>query len=226
MLSVLVGHHSERHHRVAIARSHAAMDQSVAEGNKAEYYRKKAEAAANNNAIYTEDDNAVEKLQQKIAELEKSQKTMVEANKIIRSKKLSQEQKIEELQSKAGVSLETAKNLFIPNCYGHIGFESFQLTNNGATLRTAKQRLERIKSLKSQENKEYIVNGIRVVENYADDRFQIFFAYKPDKEIRVRLHNAVYRYSSNNQSWQCRIKRYYIERGKEILESLTAPQTE
>ena len=40
------------------------MGQSVKASEKADYYERKAEAAENNNAIYLDDDNAVEKLEQ------------------------------------------------------------------------------------------------------------------------------------------------------------------
>ena len=42
------------------------MGQSVKASEKADYYERKAEAAENNNAIYLDDDNAVEKLEQKL----------------------------------------------------------------------------------------------------------------------------------------------------------------
>jgi hypothetical protein len=51
---VLVGHHSEGRHRRDIERIHAAMDRSVEESKKAEYYTDKASAALNNTAISSE----------------------------------------------------------------------------------------------------------------------------------------------------------------------------
>ena len=48
---ILVGHHSEKRHRRDLDKSWNAMGKSVQESEKAEYYRKKAEAAENNNAI-------------------------------------------------------------------------------------------------------------------------------------------------------------------------------
>ena len=45
------------------------MGQSVKASEKADYYERKAEAAENNNAIYLDDDNAVEKLEQKLLKL-------------------------------------------------------------------------------------------------------------------------------------------------------------
>lgn len=64
---ILAGHHSERRHRAALECSRNALGQSVKEQEKAEYYRRKAEAAANNNAIYTEDEDSIERLEDKIA---------------------------------------------------------------------------------------------------------------------------------------------------------------
>ena len=60
---ILVGHHSEKRHRRDLDKSWNAMGKSVQESEKAEYYRKKAEAAENNNAIYTEDEDSVERLE-------------------------------------------------------------------------------------------------------------------------------------------------------------------
>ena len=58
---ILVGHHSERGHRRLLDRSWNKMGESVKLGEKADYYRQKAEAAANNDAIYTGDDDAEER---------------------------------------------------------------------------------------------------------------------------------------------------------------------
>ena len=59
---ILVGHHSEKRHRRDLDKSWNALGKSVQESEKAEYYRQKAEAAENNNAIYTEDEDSVERL--------------------------------------------------------------------------------------------------------------------------------------------------------------------
>lgn len=64
---ILVGHHSEKAHRRALERSHGAMMRSVHESEKAAYYRQKAEAVENNDNIYLGDDDAIERLEEKIA---------------------------------------------------------------------------------------------------------------------------------------------------------------
>lgn len=93
---ILVGHHSEKAHRRALERSHGAMRRSVHESEKAAYYRQKAEAVENNDNIYLGDDDAIERLEDKIAELTEKQERMKATNKIVRSKKRD-EDKIAEL---------------------------------------------------------------------------------------------------------------------------------
>lgn len=216
---ILVGHHSEKRHRRDLDKSWNAMAKSVQESDKAEYYRKKAEAAENNNAIYTEDEDSVERLEEKIARLEKLQQTMKDRNKIVKSKKITDESKIAKL-IESGMKESAARDLLIPDFCNRIGYADCTLTNNNAVIRNAKKRLERVKWLKSQEEKEYEVNGFRVVENPQENRFQIFFRDKPAKEIRQKLHHAGYRGSYENKCWQCYMKRWNIEAGKQILMSL------
>lgn len=216
---ILVGHHSEGRHRRALDRSWNALGESVRESDKADYYRRKAEAAENNNAIYTEDDDAEERLVEKIANLEKLQQAMKDRNKVVKSKKLTDTEKVAKLVE-MGVDEKEAHALLEGDFCGHVGYPAYALTNNNATIRNAQKRLESVRSLKSMERKEYEVNGIRVVENPEENRFQIFFGYKPSEEIRKKLKNNGYRWSPQNDCWQCYLKRYSINAGKRILESL------
>lgn len=69
---ILVGHHSERRHRRAIERIDRAMAASVDNSRKAEEMASRAAniEAANAQAIYTDDEDADERLSEKIATLE------------------------------------------------------------------------------------------------------------------------------------------------------------
>jgi hypothetical protein len=68
----LVGHHSERHARRDVERIHNGMRKAVDEQKKAEHHEEKAEglAAQLAHTIFSDDENAVEALRAKIAELE------------------------------------------------------------------------------------------------------------------------------------------------------------
>ncbi|MFR8090407.1 MAG: hypothetical protein ACLU6R_05190 [Alistipes onderdonkii] len=132
---------------------------------------------------------------------------------------LSDDEKVARLV-KLGMEEQDARALLVPDFCGRVGYPAYKLANNNATLRTAKKRLESVRQLKSQERKEYDVNGVRVVENPQENRFQIFFSEKPADDIRRKLRHAGYRYSYENGCWQCYMKQWNIESGKAILRSL------
>lgn len=213
---ILVGHYSEGAHRRLLDRSWNTLGKSVKLGEKAEYYEQKAEAAENNNSIYLGDDDAVDRLQEKVESLEKAQNMMKAANKIIRSKKIKDIAKVEQLQE-LGFSEEKAVKLIEPDCYGGYGFPSYTLTNNSARIRDAKQRLERAKQLKETATKEYVINDVRIVENSEENRLQLFFTGIPSEEIRNQLKHNAFRWSRFNSCWQSYLSRWQIERAKSIL---------
>lgn len=128
---ILVGHHSERRHRNAIARMDRAMGAAVENGQKAREMAGRADtiraqAAA---AIYTDDDDAAERLTEKIAKLEAKREQMKAANAEYR---------------KAHKDALKAMTAF--GCSQALPFPSYALTNLGATIRTAKGRLADIES--------------------------------------------------------------------------------
>ena len=64
---ILVGHHSEKHHRRDLDKIDRNMRKSVDAGKKADYYEQRAETARSNSAISSDDPDAVEKLEAKLA---------------------------------------------------------------------------------------------------------------------------------------------------------------
>lgn len=214
-----VGRHSEKQHRRAIERSWNLMDKSVEATHKAEYYRRKAEAAARNTAIYAEDEDAEERLETKIAELERLQEKMKAANKVIRNVKLLTEQKISAL-IELGFSESDAKKTLLPNCFGHIGFAEYTLKNNNARIRDAKARLERIKVLRNTAPKEYTIGEVRVIENTTENRLQLFFDGIPSEKVRTELKRHGFRWSRYNECWQAYLNRFQIDRAKTIIEGI------
>lgn len=125
---VLIGHHSESTHRRILDRSWNTLGKAVKLSEKAEYFEQKAKAAESNDSIYLGDDDAVERLEEKLTTLEKKQETMKATNKILRSKKLSEIEKHDKLKE-LGYSGNGITQLFIPDCFGEIGFPSYIITN-------------------------------------------------------------------------------------------------
>lgn len=204
-------------HRKTLDKSWEAMGKSVKLSEKAEYYERKAEAAENNDAIYLEDENAVEKLTAKIDELEKKQEFMKAVNKIVRSKKFTDMQKVEQIKA-LGVSEERAVEVVnVPDWSGTFGFARFSLTNNSANIRRYKERLEQAKKLQETETKDYEINGVKVCENTEENRLQLFFNGKPSDEMRQELKHNAFRWSPYNGCWQSYLNRWQIDRAKRLL---------
>lgn len=213
---ILVGHHSERAHRSLLSRSWNALGKSVKLGEKAEYFEQKAKAAEANDSIYLGDDDAVERLEEKLAGLEKNQELMKETNKIVRSKKLAEIEKRDKL-IELGCSEEGIRKIFTPDYFGEIGYPRYALTNNGANIRRVKEQLEKAKQMKSTESKEYTVGSVRIVENYPENRLQLFFPGKPDDIVRTQLKHNGFRWSPSNGCWQSYLKRHQIQAAKDII---------
>lgn len=85
---ILVGHHSEKSHRRDLDRIHNMHGQSIEAGKKADHYRGKIATIDSNNAISSDDPEAIQKVAKKIGELEQLQKFMKEVNKCVRKKDL------------------------------------------------------------------------------------------------------------------------------------------
>jgi hypothetical protein len=153
------------------------------------------------NTIRKEDSDAVEKLKEKIDKLEKTQERMKTANAICRKFKTDEDRKAELV--KAGFSEGLAEKIITPNCYNGIGFMPFELTNNNATIRTAKQRLAQIEKMKNQKTQEVTAeNGIRLEDNPAENRIRIFYPGKPSPETISELKRHAYRWTPSLGCWQ------------------------
>jgi hypothetical protein len=151
--------------------------------------------------ISSDNPNAVELLKDKIAKLEKNQEMMKAANKIIRNSKLDQTEKINQLVE-IGFTEECSKKLFIPDCFGGIGFEGFTLTNNNANINRLKKRLAGLEKKANEETAEKESNGVKIVDNVEYNRLQIFFPGKPSDEIRTYLKSSGFHWSPHYGCWQ------------------------
>lgn len=71
---ILTDHYSANRHRSDINKMDNAMRKSIAEDEKADYYRSKLNNIDNNNVISSDDPKAIEKLEKKIEDLEEYRK--------------------------------------------------------------------------------------------------------------------------------------------------------
>jgi len=121
---------------------------------------------------------------------------MKSANKILQSKRLSDVEKLEEIQNIGFHDLQSINGF---------GFVTWQLTNNLAKIKTREARiavLQKRLEARSSVPEEKTMNGIRVVENIAENRLQLFFESIPAPAARSILKRNGYRWSHKNQCWQ------------------------
>lgn len=78
---ILVGHHSEAHHRRDIERIHNGMQRSIEAQDKAEYYTQKMNNALDPKGISSDDPDAIPKLKLKLQGLETKRTQYKEYNK-------------------------------------------------------------------------------------------------------------------------------------------------
>jgi hypothetical protein len=204
---ILVGHHSEGRDRRYRGRIHNTFQKAFQEQNKAEYYARRAKSAADNNAIFSDDPAATEKLAEKIARLEKQQEIMRAANKAIRK---GDDEALRDL----GFSESRIALLKQPDFCGRIGFADYMLTNNSANIRRQKQRVERVTQAQAAPEVQIEGSNARFEDCPSENRVRLFYPGKPSEEIRSRLKSAGFRWSPTIGAWQAFRNWHAIETAK------------
>lgn len=192
---ILVGHYSERRDRNYRGRIESKFRNGFNELNRADNLEARAAAAASNRAIFSDDPEAAEKLEQKLERLERRQELMKAANKLI---KKNDRAGLLEL----GFTESRIDQLFIPDWCGRVGFADYEITNNGANIRRIRERIKTIGVHANDENSESAINGVRIVDNADENRVQIFFHGKPAEAIQTELKSYGFHWTPTAGCWQ------------------------
>ena len=184
----------------AINRHATAMRTSIQESDKADAMHARAKAANNNHAISSDDPEALTRLRDKLDELEKNQDRMKAANAAIRLKDTAKgDAKLSEL----GFSQIDIAKLRQPDFIGRVGYPSFALTNNGANIRSVKERIAQLEARAAEPAPEgWTFDGGEVICNVGENRLQIRFDAIPDEQTRSMLKSNGFRWSRHNGVWQ------------------------
>ena len=152
--------------------------------------------------VMSGDGDAIEKLQEKLEKAEWLQDIMKRGNRIARSKKMSDQEKIEKLMA-LGLKERNAKQALEPDVFGDLGFPKCTLQNNGAKIRSIKKRLEELQRTKKQDVKTWLgVDGVLIQDDPPADRVRLFFSGKPDEETRDYLKKHGFRWATSVGAWQ------------------------
>lgn len=149
--------------------------------------------------ISSDDPQAVEKLEAKLAAMEKHQEMMKAANAAIRMKDPAKgDAKLAEL----GYTLEDIAKLREPDFCGRIGYPAYALQNNNANIRRIRGRITELKKRTESTPEGWEFDGGRVVVNTTENRLQIIFDGKPDADVRTELKGEGFRWAPSQGAWQ------------------------
>ncbi|UOE52257.1 DUF3560 domain-containing protein [Mucilaginibacter sp. P25] len=213
---ILIGHHSEKRDRNYRNRISNKFQQANIKLDKAAYYQDKAKTIENNDAIFSDDPKALEKLNAKLNELKKAQEFMKSSNKCLRKGDKECFLKLEA----ASEYLWDELNKTSPG-YGK-GFAHFSLSNNNANIRRIQQRIDQLKKLEVKTAIDETINDIRIFENKEANHLQIIFPGKPDEITRKKLKSAGFRWSPREGAWQRHISRSAYLDAQIIVKNITS----
>lgn len=193
-----------------------------------EKMRRPSKAKGDDGVIYSDDSDAVEKLEKKIAAAERKQEIMKVTNAALRKlfkQKNGEVPEVSELADKIKhlftvepeMNAEAiARSSLKKNCFGGYGFEQYELTNNNANIRRMKARVIQLKK-KPTESVEIEIGETKIVMNPEAHRVQILFPDIPSAEIRKSLKSVGFRWSPNNQAWQRHLSNEALQYAKNIV---------
>lgn len=139
---ILVGHHSERHHRRDLERHDSRMraafehqDKAVSMASKADEIERQAD-----NAIYSDDIDAVDRLKEKIAGLEAERERIKVVNRLVRKHGLAgAADQLTEAERTELIKLSAIQAYYQPE---KKGFPPYVLSNLGGNISRLRKRLE------------------------------------------------------------------------------------
>lgn len=200
---IKVGHHSERRHRRLIEKAGNQMRKSIEAGKKAKYYEDRAASIENSRVIYSDNEDAIAKLEDKLKRLEEQQEVMKATNKEFRRCRGDiNKMNITEEQKTAIREAKTRNDKFNNGRIEFVPFPTYALQNNNARIKSTKNRLEELKRKSMDTSKEVQMDSIKIIDNVEENRVQIIFPEKPSKNIRDLLNSRGFHWSRHNGAWQ------------------------
>lgn len=179
-------------------KQNAARDRNLEEWNYIQGLLDKIRSVGTG-GISSDDPQAVEKLEAKLAALEKHQEMMKAATAAIRMKDPAKgDAKLAEL----GYTPEDIAKLREPDFCGRIGYPAYALQNNNANIRRIRGRIAELKKRTESTPEGWEFDGGRVVVNTTENRLQVIFDGKPDADVRTELKGEGFRWAPSQGAWQ------------------------
>ena len=211
---ILVGHHSEKRHRRDIKKSHAAMGKSVAATRQAETLKRRAASAESSHAISSDDPQALEKLDARIAQLEAERDQIKETSRLLRK---GDPETTERFKRKYGRLSDAELRQGVP---------SYVLSNLGANIRRLRERRAQLAKSAVKPTRAPLARGDWTLsENQEINRVQLK-GPRPDRAGKEILKRAGFRWAPSETAWQRQLNERGWYQGEQALGKLapiTAP---
>ena len=172
--------------------------------------------------IKSDDERAIEKLEEKLQDMRELQEQMKAANKAIR---LKDTEAGDDLLREMGYSEEAIKKLREPDFCGRLGYPDYALQNNNASIHRVEGRIKSLKAAKDKGSSEQEYRTFKVVENTEAMRYQIIFDGKPEAEIRELLKSNGFKWAPSQGAWQRQLTangKYALNRVVDKLKEMEA----
>jgi len=197
---ILVDHYSARRHCGDLARMDSNMSKGCESAKMAEHHAAKAGGieAQLAESIYSDDPDAVEALEAKAAKLEAERDQRKAANAAYKRGGWDAVRPIlgDERTASAMRTLALCP-------YNRVPFPPYSLQNIGATIRTARKRIEEVKRQAAERAKTEAAGGFRIARDYRGEWCAAQFSEKPAREVIDALKAAGFRWGAGR--WVGRI---------------------
>ena len=152
--------------------------------------------------IKSDDERAIEKLEEKLEDMKALQEKMRATNKAIR---LKDTEAGNDVLREMGYSEETIAELRKPDFCGRVGFPDYELSNNNANIHRVEELIKGLKAVKERGSSEQEYETFKVVENTEAMRYQIIFEGKPEAEVRDLIKSNGFKWAPSQGAWQRQI---------------------
>lgn len=222
---ILVGHHSEKRDRNFRGRIVRDFGRAVKLREYAAELERRAQASAENSAIFSDDPNAPTKLREKLGQHEQLQKRMKQVNTAWRRRGADGLRECGLNDAQVAALVQQIDKAY---SWDKQPFAGYQLTNNNAEIRRLKARIQEVDvrvANADQEDEREDFGQASLTLAHADNRVQLRFPGKPDADTIRTLKSHGFRWAPSVGAWQRHLSKGAEYWGREVLRQWQGQQS-